>query len=494
MKKSTKKIIFGVASAAILLSAVPAIYAVTTNEKEDSDNNTTTVQVAGAPIDFTQAAESTINSVVSIKSFATPRQQSFSGFSDPFFDFFFGPGSRNERRAPQQAEPQQLGLGSGVIIKSNGYIVTNNHVINGAEKLEVTINGNKAYNAKVIGSDESTDLALLKIDETGLDAIKFGDSDDLKVGEWVLAVGNPFGFTSTVTAGIVSAKSRSIGSATHSRQMGIDAFIQTDAAVNPGNSGGALVNTKGELVGINTAIYSQTGNYAGYSFAIPTSIVKKVIGDLMKYGTVQRAVLGIRFGELTPELIKEKNVKGVTEGIYVGEVIDMSAAKEAGIKEGDVITEINGNKVRNSADMQELTNQFSPGDKTTIKLYRDGKKVSVSVTFKNAQGSTTITKSTDFTALGCAFQKVPERVKTQLGISGGVQVAGLKEGRFKNADVPEGFIILSINNQPVNSQDDVENIYDEIMRSSSPNKVMFITGIYTTGKRNYMAVPLTDEE
>ena len=493
MKKSTKKIIFGVASAAILLSAVPAIYAVTTSDKEESDNKTTTIQVAGAPIDFTKAAESTINSVVSIKSFATPRQQSYSGFSDPFFDFFFGPGSRSERR-PQKAEPQQLGLGSGVIIKSNGYIVTNNHVINGAEKLEVTINGNKAYNAKVIGSDESTDLALLKIDETGLDAIKFGDSDDLKVGEWVLAVGNPFGFTSTVTAGIVSAKSRSIGSATHSRQIGIDAFIQTDAAVNPGNSGGALVNTKGELVGINTAIYSQTGNYAGYSFAIPTSIVKKVIGDLMKYGTVQRAVLGIRFGELTPELIKEKNVKGVTEGIYVGEVIDMSAAKEAGIKEGDVITEINGNKVRNSADMQELTNQFSPGDKTTIKLYRDGKKVSVNVTFKNANGSTTITKSTDFTALGCAFQKVPEKVKAQLGISGGVQVAGLQNGRFKEAGVPEGFIILSINNVPVNSQAEVENIYDEIMRSSSPNKVMFITGVYTTGKRSYMAVPLTDED
>ncbi len=450
-----------------------------------------------APTDFTKAAESTIDCVVSIKSYATPRQQSMSGFSDPFFEFFFGPGSgygdRQQRKQPE-SKPQQLGLGSGVIISTDGYIVTNNHVIDGAEKLEVTLNGNKTYNAKVIGADAVTDIALLKIDAKDLSAITFGNSDDLKVGEWVLAVGNPFGFTSTVTAGIVSAKARSISSSTHSRQMGIDAFIQTDAAVNPGNSGGALVNTRGELVGINTAIYSQTGNYAGYSFAIPTSIVQKIITDLKKYGTVQRAVLGISYSELTPELSEQKKITAVTEGIYVGSVEDLSAAKEGGIQAGDVITEINGTKVRNSAEMQEVMSRLYPGDKITVKLYRDGNPKTLSITLKNSQGSTTITKSSDFTALGCAFQKVPEKTMKQLGISGGVQVAGLKAGKFKEAGITDGFIILSINDVPVNSQEDVEEVYNEIMRDSSPNKVMFITGLYPTGKRGYKAVPLTDEE
>lgn len=382
-----------------------------------------------------------------------------------------------------------------MIIKEDGYIVTNNHVIEGAEKLEVTLNDNKSYNATVIGADAATDLALLKIDAEGLSAITFGNSDDLKVGEWVLAVGNPFGFTSTVTAGIVSAKARSIGSATHSRQMGIDAFIQTDAAVNPGNSGGALVNTRGELVGINTAIYSQTGNYTGYSFAIPTSIVQKVITDIMKYGTVQRAVLGITFIELTPELKEQKDIEApVNEGIYVNSVEDMSSAKEAGIESGDVITEMNGTKVRNSAEMQETMSRLYPGDKVTIKLYRGKSVKTVTTTLKNSQGNTTLTKSTDFTALGCAFKKVPDKTKSQLGISGGVQVAGLKAGKFKDAGITEGFIILTINDVPVNSQSDVEQIYNEIMRDSSPNKVMFITGLYPTGKRGYMAVPLAEEE
>ena len=244
MKMINQKMMLFFVSALALVVAVPNIYAV--NEGNNMNRRTAT------PTDFTEAAESTINSVVSIKSFATPRQ-SYSPFDDPFFEFFFGPGSGQQRKQ-QESKPQQLGLGSGVIISEDGYIVTNNHVIQGAEKLEITLNGNKSYTATVIGNDESTDLALLKIDAEGLNAIEFGDSDELKVGEWVLAVGNPFGFTSTVTAGIVSAKARSIGSATHSRQMGIDAFIQTDAAVNPGNSGGALANTKGELVGINTAI------------------------------------------------------------------------------------------------------------------------------------------------------------------------------------------------------------------------------------------------
>ena len=337
-------------------------------------------------------------------------------------------------------------------------------------------------------------MALLKIDAEGLNAIEFGDSDELKVGEWVLAVGNPFGFTSTVTAGIVSAKARSIGSATHSRQMGIDAFIQTDAAVNPGNSGGALVNTKGELVGINTAIYSRTGDYAGYSFAIPTSIVKKVITDLRKYGAVQRAVLGISCSELTSDIADKNDITAITEGVFINKVEDRSAAKEAGLEANDVITEINGSKTRNLAELNEAMSRFYPGDKVSIKYYRNNKAYTTEVTLKNNQGNTTITKNSDFTALGCAFQKVSDKTKSRLGISGGVQVAGVKAGKFKEAGITDGFIILTINDIPVNSEADVEKVYNEIMRDNTPDKVMFITGLYQTGKRGYKVVPLTEEE
>lgn len=270
------------------------------NSVSDSGNFIQAVSTSSAPTDFTTAAESTINCVVSIKSFATPRQSRMSEFNDPLFEFFFGPS--RQQRPQRNAEPQPLGLGSGVIISADGYIITNNHVIEGAEKLEITLNDNSTYNATVIGADAATDLALLKIDAEDLSFITFGDSDKLKVGEWVLAVGNPFGFTSTVTAGIISAKARNISSITHSQQMGIESFIQTDAVVNQGNSGGALVNTRGELIGINTLIYSRTGDYSGYAFAIPSSIVKKVVTDLRQYGQVQRAMLGVTFTELTPEL------------------------------------------------------------------------------------------------------------------------------------------------------------------------------------------------
>ena len=493
MKTLNQTTRFAIFSAVAVCMAIPVIWA---NEKSEAkDSFTPTVAVSGtAPTDFTQAAESTINSVVSIKSFATPRRSYSSAFDDPFFEFFFGPGSSQQRRQQQKAEPQQLGLGSGVIISEDGYIVTNNHVIDGAEKLEVTLNGNKTYTATVIGSDANTDLALLKIDASGLDAIPFGDSDALRVGEWVLAVGNPFGFTSTVTAGIVSAKARSIGSATHSRQMGIDAFIQTDAAVNPGNSGGALVNTKGELVGINTAIYSQTGNYAGYSFAIPTTIVKKIITDLKKYGTVQRAVLGISCSELTPELAKKEDITAISEGIYVHKIEDRSAAKEAGLQVGDVITAIKNTNISNLAELNEAMSQFYPCEKVTITFYRDNEKNTATVTLRNNQGSTTITKGTDFTALGCAFKTVSEKDKTRLGISGGVEVVGVQAGKFKQAGISEGFIIQSINDTPVNSESDVEKIYNRIMHDNSSDKYMLLKGVYQTGRRGIKVVPLIDEE
>ena len=448
--------------------------------------------------DFTVAAEKTINAVVSVKTFVTPRvqQRSSDFFMDPF-EFFFGPGNggqqRRQQQQPQQdSKPQQLGLGSGVIITTDGYIVTNNHVIDGAEKVEVTLNDNRTFNAKIIGSDSTSDLALLKIEADNLSPIIFGDSDAIKVGEWVLAVGNPFGFTSTVTAGIVSAKARSISQATHGRSMGIESFIQTDAAVNPGNSGGALVNTNGELVGINTAIYSQTGNYAGYSFAIPSVLVKKIIDDIKQYGTVQRAVLGIQFTELTAEMAEEKNITATNEGIYVAKVTDRGAAMEAGLKEGDVIIKINGNDVKNNGQMMEQMNKLRPGDVATFTYIRDNKTSTTKVTLKNNQGTTKITKASDVFDLGCTFKKLSASKLREYGISNGVEVVGLKAGKFKEAGIKEGFIITDINNAPINSQEEVENIYNAIMKSTDTDKVMFITGIYPTGAKKYYAVDLSD--
>lgn len=456
------------------------------------------------PTDFTRAAESTVNGVVSIKSYATPRSSGNYGndgyYFDPF-EFFFGTPNGNSsprRQAPQQQNnnnEQQRGLGSGVILSPDGYIVTNNHVIEGADRLEVTLNDNSIYNAKVIGTDPSTDVALLKIEAENLPVIPIGDSDALKVGEWVLAVGNPFGFTSTVTTGIVSAKARSVAAAANSRSMGIESYIQTDAAVNPGNSGGALVNINGELVGINTAIYSQTGNYVGYSFAIPSAIVTKIVTDIKQYGTVQRAILGVSFMELTPQVAKEKGITVVNDGIYVAEVMDRSAAMEGGIKEGDVIVSINDAATHNTAQLQGEISKYRPGDKIKLKYIRDNKAQTTTVTLRNTMGSTNVTKSSDFTELGCAFKPLSAEQLREYGLSGrGVQVKGIKDGKFKEAGIKEGFIILDINNSRIRTEEDIENIYKAIMSSGEPDKVMFITGIYPTGRKVYYAVDLSTTE
>ncbi len=465
--------------------------------KSSTRNFATSSRYNGA-LDFTRAAESSINSVVSIKSFETPRQQQFYGGDFDPFEFFFGPGfggqGNSQRRQQQQqqqqkAEPQAKGIGSGVIISEDGYIVTNNHVIDGAEKLEVTLNDNRKFNARVIGTDPNSDIALLKISATKLSPIVFGNSDNVKVGEWILAVGNPFGLNSTVTAGIVSAKARGVNKGNN---VGIESFIQHDAAVNPGNSGGALVNIDGELIGINTMIYSQTGNYAGHSFAIPSTVVKKIITDIKQYGSVQRAVLGISFTELDADKAKENDITATTEGIYVNKVNDRSAAKEAGMREGDVIVGINGIDIKNGAQMLEEMSKLRPGDKATIKYYRDNKLKSTVVTFKNDQGTTRITKSSDFTSLGCAFISLSSEEKEELGISNGVKVSGVKDGKFKDAGIKDGFIITDINNIRVNNQDEVEDIYNAIMRDKESDKVMFITGITNTGKKVYRAVDLAD--
>lgn len=469
-----------------------------------AENNTPqfirTSSGASFDTDFTVAAEKTVNAVVCIKSFTTQRQNPYGnngGGYDPFgmFDFFFGPQQRQQQPRQQQrnSEPVQSGLGSGVILSEDGYIVTNNHVIDGADKLEVLLNDNSTYEARVVGTDEATDLALIKIDAEKLSPITFGNSEEVKIGEWVLAVGNPFGFNSTVTAGIVSAKARSLSQNNRNGKMGIESFIQTDAALNPGNSGGALVNLKGELIGINSAIYSNTGSYSGFSFAIPTTIVKKVMTDLRQYGTVQRAVLGCTVAELDAKLAKEKDITAVKAGLVVNSVNDRSTAKELGLQENDVITAINDVEVHNFAQLVEQLNKFRPGDNISVTFYRNNKKQVKSATLRNTQGSTAITKKGDFSEVGCAFMKLTDEQKRSLGISSGVKVAGLKNGAFRDAGIKDGFVITEINGRSVNSSDDVEMIYNQIMKADDGDKVMFISGLYPTGKKYYYAVNLAQE-
>ena len=449
--------------------------------------------------DFTKAAEETVNEVVCIKSYTARRQQSMGSY-DPFgmFDFFFGP-QQPRQQQPQQRRKQQKsddnlvqsGLGSGVIVSEDGYIVTNNHVIDGADKLEILLNDNSTYEARVIGTDEATDLALIKIDAKGLNAITFGNSETVKIGEWVLAVGNPFGFNSTVTAGIVSAKARSLGTNTTSGSLGIESFIQTDAALNPGNSGGALVNLKGELIGINSAIYSNTGSYSGFSFAIPTTIVKKVITDIRQYGTVQRAVLGCTIVELDSKIAKEEDITAVKTGLLVKEVTPRSTAKELGLESGDVITAINGVNVKNRPELVEQLNKFRPGETITLTYYRDNKKHTATGKLRNTQGNTEITKIGDFSELGCAFKKLTADEKKKYEVYNGVMVTGMQKGLIREAGVREGFIIQSINDRPVNSSDDVEDIYNRIMKDDNADKVMILTGIYPdNGRKRYYAVDL----
>lgn len=498
--KTTGKLFLALLASAVLGSTLTVVADNYYVKKEDKNFIRTSTRIPSSDTDFTVAAENTINCVVSIKTYASTQRQQYQGnrFFDPF-EFFFGPGYGNNtprRQQPQQQESeklQPLGLGSGVIISPDGYIVTNHHVIKGAEKLEVTLNNNEKYIAKVIGSDESTDLALLKIEAKDLNAITFGDSDALKVGEWVLAVGNPFGFTSTVTAGIVSAKARNIGEATSSRANSIDSFIQTDAAVNQGNSGGALVNINGELVGINTAIYSQTGNYAGYSFAIPSSTVNKVVKDLKEYGSVQRAVLGITYQPLNAELAKENNITATSEGLYIASVSDRSAAMQAGLKEGDVITKLNGNQVKSSGQIMEQMNKLRPGDKLEITYIRNNKTYTTTATLRNDQGSTKLTKNSTIASLGCGFMALSDEQKKELQINNGVEVVGVKAGKFRNAGIKDGFVILEINNTPVNSRDDIETIYNSIMSNPNKRKVMVVIGIHPDGKEDYYAVNLSDK-
>lgn len=440
--------------------------------------------------DFTDAAERSVHAVVHIKA-TTNRSEgrSESGqYMDPF-EFFFG--NRGFQRPQQQP---RVGAGSGVIISTDGYIITNNHVIEGADELEVTLNDNRKFQAKVIGTDPTTDIALIKIEGKDFPVIPFGDSEKLKVGEWVLAVGNPFNLTSTVTAGIVSAKGRSMPVAPDgSNRSKIEAFIQTDAAVNPGNSGGALVNTKGELVGINTAIISETGNFAGYSFAVPISIASKVANDLKQFGTVQRAVLGVMITEPQGAPEDKKDKVKVLEGAYVADFAERSTAKEAGLEVGDVIVAINGVKIKSASALQEQISKYRPGDKVEVKVDRNGTSKTYTVELRNAQGSTEVIKRGDTAEiLGAAFKPLSDKQKQQLGVSYGVEVAGLTGGKLRDAGIKKGFIIMIVNNQKVSSPEELEKIVDNVLKGHSEDQGLFIKGFYPNGRTKYYAIDLAE--
>lgn len=452
--------------------------------------------VAAENIDFTTAAENSVHAVVHIKSTAKAQASSRGGrqYIDPF-EFFFGPGSGGFQRP----EPQpRTGFGSGVIISTDGYIVTNNHVVDGADEISVTLNDNRSYTAKLVGTDSDTDIALLKIDEKDLSVIPFGDSDKLKVGEWVLAVGNPFNLTSTVTAGIVSAKGRGnvFPGGNSNTAMRIESFIQTDAAVNPGNSGGALVNTKGELVGINTAIYSETGNFAGYSFAVPISIVSKVATDLKTHGAVQRAVLGVSIQnisvlkDLKPEVAEKLKV---SQGAYVAGFAERSSAKEAGIEEGDVIIAVNDVKVNTVSSLQEQISRYRPGDKVKVTVQRGSDKKTFTVNLKNVQGNTDVVKITSSAEiLGVALKSLSDADKKKHSISYGIEVTGVTSGKFKEAGITKGYIIMLVNDQKVTSPEAFDNMVDKILKTSGEDKVLFIKGFYPNGKTKYYAVDLSE--
>lgn len=447
--------------------------------------------MASTPPNFVEVAERTIDGVVNIRTEKAVRM-SQERFFDPF-EFFFGIPSqrdpRQEGRSRQEA-PKQVGIGSGVIISRDGYIVTNNHVIDGADDVYVTTNSNEEYKAKVVGTDPFTDLALIKIEgDKELTAIPFGNSDDLRVGEWVLAIGNPFNLRSTVTAGIVSAKGRAAGSGQGSLQVG--SFIQSDVAVNPGNSGGALVNMAGELIGINTMIYSSTGNYAGISFAIPTSIVHKVVSDLKEYGTVQRAVLGIAGTNITSAATEKYDLK-VSQGALVMEVADRSSAKQAGLKEGDVITSIDGHSISTMSDLQEAISTHKPGDKVRMAVDRKGKAMTIDLVLKNSEGNTDAVTRIDESSIGAAFLELTDKEMSDLGISYGVKVVGVdRDGKFFRAGIRKGDVILAVNNLRVSKKDDVEKVVRDVVKSSS-DKVLFVKLLNTNGRINYVAVDLRD--
>jgi len=418
--------------------------------------------------DFIEPANKSIHAVVHIKTEYARKNSMY----DNFFDFreFFGD-------SPMQQGPLQ-GAGSGVIISPDGYIVTNNHVVQDASKIEIVLNDKRSYEGTIVGTDPSTDLAVVRIKETNLPFLTYGNSDEVQIGEWVLAVGNPFNLTSTVTAGIVSAKARNINILGTPDGTSIESFIQTDAAVNRGNSGGSMVNTRGELVGINAEIESGNGFYAGYSFAIPVNIVKKVVGDLIDYREVQRGFLGVSIRDIDSKFAEEQSMKEL-RGVYVSEVNDGSAAKEAGIVKGDVITSINKITVNSTSELLGQVSRYRPGEKIEVGVSRKGEEKTFKVILRNREGNTSLVKSEvkDITPLlGAKMQAASDDVLRKLGIDHGVQVTKLDDGLLRNAGIREGYVITEIDKKPVRSVDDVSKILSNkkggvLLEGVYPNKV-----------------------
>jgi serine protease Do len=431
-------------------------------------------------VDFTEAAEKVMPAVVHIKSTQGNhgREEQTQSF-DPFREFF-GPG------VPQG--PSQS-AGSGVIINKDGYIVTNNHVVADADVVEVTLTDNRTFKAEVIGTDPDTDIALIKINQNNLPSLAFVDSDRSKVGEWVLAVGNPFNLTSTVTAGIISAKGRGINILNRGGQgelgnTAIESFIQTDAAINPGNSGGALVDLTGGLIGINTAIASPTGAYSGYGFAVPSDIVSKVVEDILKYGTVQRGWLGVSIASVNSELAREKDLK-VSEGAYVSGFAENSSAKSAGLREGDVIVKIDEVPIRTNNALIEIISRHSPGDKVNITVNRAGDAVTIPVVLKNKDGMTTVVKAEDRSgsaALGISVEDVDAKVLKKLEIDNGVRVKSLGNGKLSRyTDLRSGFIITRVNDVSVKSVKE----FNELMKKKKTGELIILSGIYEDLPREF---------
>lgn len=432
--------------------------------------------VPTGPIDFRDAADETVHAVVYIHTKFTTQQT----YYDPFQGFFGG------GNGMQIVPKEQEASGSGVIIANDGYIVTNYHVVENADNISVTLNDKRSYDATVIGTDPNTDLAVIKIEEKNLPFISYGNSDDVKVGEWVLAVGNPFNLTSTVTAGIVSAKARNINliSSNGSGSGAVESFIQTDAAVNPGNSGGALVNTSGQLIGINSAIASSTGSFSGYSFAIPVNLVRKVVSDLMEFGTVQRGYLGVNIRDVDANLVKEKNLDKLS-GVYVEGVIDGGSSSDAGIEAGDVITKVGDVTVNNTSELQEQVNRFRPGDKVVITYSRGSKEKTAIVTLLNKNNSASLLKKDDKTneaeTLGATFETVAPEDMKRLNISNGLRVSKLEAGKLRNSGIREGFIITTVDKNKVSTPEELKKILD------NKKGGILIEGVYPNGSRAYYA-------
>ncbi len=418
--------------------------------------------------DLTYAAESSADAVVYVKVTVKTTQEYDL---PPMFRYFFG--------LPESQDYEQQGSGSGVIIRPDGYIVTNNHVVQGATKIEVTLNNNKSYEARVIGTDPATDVALIKIDAEGLPIVPFGDSDQLRLGEWVLAIGSPLGeqLKGTITAGIVSAKGRSLPN--YTGEFKIESFIQTDAAVNPGNSGGALVNKKGELVGINTAIVSQTRAYTGYSFAVPSNIVRKIVGDLIDFGSVKRAKLGVAMSPVTEKIAEEMKLSSL-DGVYINEVTKGGAADKAGIREGDILVNLGGTPITTPNSLQAKVNSYHPGDKAGATVIRKGRTVDLQVEFQGTADNTgTVAEDGSVAFYGGKLVQAGKEELARLGLQKGVKIASAGSGALAEAGVSDGFIILYVNDQPVSTPQEV------VEAAKKSRRTVYIEGVSPSGKTGY---------